>query len=73
MIYLCTKFSTPNSNASLVIAVKPEVKEKFPTLTMHLFYILQNISTRVTCFTNIYHHISYQNLKLKGASITPTS
>jgi hypothetical protein len=46
MIYLHVKFHIPNSNNSLVIAIKPEAKYRFHAVAILLSYILQKKNPR---------------------------
>jgi len=71
--YLRTKFHMPCSSGSLVFHVKPKTKY-IPYAHAALFYITEeNTSTKITNFSKIYYHISFQCPILSGTSVTRTS
>jgi hypothetical protein len=53
----------PSSNGSLIIPIKPKPTYKFHAAFILLFYILH----KITYFSKIYYHASYQDPRLNGA------
>jgi hypothetical protein len=60
MTYLRTKFHTPSSSDSLVVAIKPKAKENVRTAAMLLFYILYTKKMNKTSilFEDLLPHIN---------------
>jgi hypothetical protein len=72
IVYFLIKYHTYICNASLVMALKSKAKEN--SKAAMLFYILQNTTlTNAERFRTISYHISYQDPKLCGSSVTFTS
>jgi hypothetical protein len=59
------QISHAGSSGSLIIVIKPKLKDNFHTAFMLLFYILQKIaSTKDAYFSKTYYHPSFQDIKL---------
>jgi hypothetical protein len=74
MIYLRTKFHMPRTDASMVIAFKPNSREHFRADVMLLFYILHEVP-KITFgrFSKVYYHTSFQDPKLHYRSYLRSS
>jgi hypothetical protein len=67
MIYLHTIFEIPISSGFFFIVMKPKAKENFRTAARLLYGKLREDKFK------IYYHTTFQDTKLRGASVTPTS
>jgi hypothetical protein len=65
--------STAIKPKSLDIATKPNEKENLQTAAMWLLYTKEIYHNNVCTFLKVCYHTVFQNPKLGGAGIVPTS
>jgi len=73
MVHHCINLHLPSSSDLLINATEVRAKHRYHAVTVLLFYILKNPSTKALYFLNIYYNTAFQDTILHAVSVTPTS